>query len=179
MSSLARIMLLIYSIFVVAVMGTAFAVAIGRTEPLDYTALALASTQNRLIIGVVAVIAIAGVIFMLVVGLRREREPEAVIVDDGSLGQIVITIQAVKIIIMKAVRQVKGIKEVKPIVKNGSEGMQISLHVMINPEQSVPEMSREIQTVVSQHLKDIGGLDIPNIKVIVDDLGTTSKLAST
>jgi uncharacterized alkaline shock family protein YloU len=175
MASLWRIVLLVYSIIILVVAGAAVVVAMGRPEPIDYINLVLANPQNRVIVGLVSIIAIIGVIMILIAGLRKEPKPDAVTVDDAALGQILITNKAIKIIIMKAVKQIEGIKEIKPVVNYGSQGLQVSLHMMINPEYSVPELSKQIQTIVKQHLKDIGGLDVSEIRIFVDDLGTANK----
>jgi len=46
---------------------------------------------------------------------------------------------------------------------------------MINPEHSVPEIAQSLQNVVRDNLEKVGGLQVAEIKVLVDDFNTTSK----
>jgi len=178
MSNLWRIVLFIYSFILLLVAGAAVVAAMDRSEPIDYINLALSNPQNRVIVGLVSIIAVIMIVVVLVYGLKKEPKPDAVTVDDRSLGLISITVPAIKVIIMKAVKQVEGIKDIKPVVSQGPDGLSVSLHMMINPEYSVPEISKDIQAIVKQYLKDIGGLEVSEIKILVDDFGTTSKPAS-
>jgi uncharacterized alkaline shock family protein YloU len=41
--------------------------------------------------------------------------------------------------------------------------------MMINPERNVPEMSHSIQSIVKEYIETIAGLQVAEIKILVDD----------
>jgi len=167
-----RLIFVIYSLVLLFLSGSAILAAMGRPEPLGYINLALATSQNRVILGIAAIILFVLLVIVLVSALKKEPKPNFIAIEGGLTGQIYITVPAVKVIIMKAVKKVEGLKEVKVKVNESPEGLVVDLHIMINPELSVPEMSKDVQGIVKQYLEDIGGLQVAKISVLVDDFGT-------
>lgn len=106
---------------------------------------------------------------LLYLGLRNEPNGDGILVDKGVLGEVSISIEAVKLIIMKAVRQIDGVKEIRPVVRKGPAGLLITLKTMINPALSAPELSSALQKTVKEHLENIGGLPVAEIKVEFHD----------
>jgi uncharacterized alkaline shock family protein YloU len=49
---------------------------------------------------------------------------------------------------MKAVREVSGVKDIRPSVSESDSGVAVKLHMMVNPERSVPELSQAVQKEV-------------------------------
>ena len=76
---------------------------------------------------------------------------------------------------MKAVKRVEGVKEIRSAVKDSPEGLIITMHMMINPEHSVPEMSKNVQTAIKESLETIGGLTVAEVRVLVDDFAVAPK----
>jgi uncharacterized alkaline shock family protein YloU len=155
--------------------GLVVAMSLGWNYPLDYLNLAVSTPGNRIILGAVGAILIIVILIILILGLKMPAGSNAVIVEKSTEGEVSISIAATKVIIMKAVKQVEGVKELKPIVGQSPSGLTVKLHTMINPEQSVPELAQSLQTVVKDHLEKIGGLQVAEIKVLVDDFNTGSK----
>jgi len=86
-----------------------------------------------------------------------------------------ITVAAIKTIISRAVKKVDGVKETRSSVAQGPDGVIIYLHMMINPEISVPEMSKNVQAAVKEQLESIGGLQVSEVRVLVDDFSHANK----
>lgn len=173
-----RLVLFIYNLIMLALAGTIIAVSTGWDQPLSYLDRALVSTEGRILLGVVGIIIGFAVLILLVWGLKPDKRSDTIVVNTGLGGEVSISIAAVKAIIMKAVRQVEGIKELRPEVYNSSRGVTIKLHTMINPEQSAPEVAQSLQDAVRENLDKFAGLQVTEIKVLVDDFSTVSKTAS-
>lgn len=169
MTAAWRFLLLVYNLLLLVLAVVILAVCTGRPEPLTYLQGVFSTPQNRVIAGVVAIVLLVIAVFMLINILKPEARNKSVVIESSLQGEITITIPAIKVIIMKAVRKVEGIREVKPVIKTGPQGLVIYLHIMINPEHNVPEMSRNVQAVVKEHLENIGGLQVAEIKVLIDD----------
>lgn len=176
MASAWRFVLFLYSLLLLALSSVAIVAAIGRPEPLDYITLALSTPTNRIIVGLVAivffVIALLSLISSVKVG-KSVIKPDSITVQSTLVGQVSITISALKVIIMKAIKKVDGVKEVKSSVINGSQGLIVELHIMIDPELSVPETTKSIQNIVKKYIEEIGGLPVEEVKILVDDFGVS------
>lgn len=170
-----RFLLFIYNLLFLALAGAVLAGAAGQEKVLHYVELMFSTPQNRIITGVCALIFMVIVIYLLIKSLSRVPKPKAVVIDSSINGQVSITIDAIKVIIMKAVKQVEGIKEIRPVVSSSNEGLVVYLHMMINPEYSIPEMAEEIKKVVKKYLEELGGLKVAQIKILVDDFGSVNK----
>ncbi len=170
-----RPILLIYNLLLFSLAGVAVAAAMGRSEPLALINQALSTPQNRVIVGIVALVIMAAILVILVSGLNIESKPDTVIVESTLAGQVSISIPAIKVIIMKAVKKVEGIREIKPAVSMGNDGLLVYLHIAINPDYNVPEMSKNLQQAVKEQLEETGGLQVSQVKVLVDDFSTSNK----
>ena len=175
MNSIWRLILFLYNLLLIILSGLLIAAAVGRPEPLQYIEMALSTSENRIITGVVGVILFTLGIYVFISTIKLQPRVKSVEVDRSLAGEVSITISAIKIIIMKAVKKVDGIKDIKPVVSSGLDGLEVYLHMMINPDVSVPELSNNVQDVVRKYLEDIGGLKVAEVKVLVDDLSPSFK----
>ncbi|NLG32431.1 MAG: alkaline shock response membrane anchor protein AmaP [Syntrophomonadaceae bacterium] len=173
-----RIAFTIYSLLLIILAILVLGVAAGRPEPAEFISIALGSPQNRIIIGMLAIVLLVIVVLILVSGIKGKPGLTSVVISSSLTGQISITVAAIKVIIMKAIRQVEGVKEIKSSVDKGNDGIIVKIHMLINPDQSVVEMSQKIQAVVKEYLEQYGGLQVSEVRVLVDDFSTTSKPAS-
>jgi len=169
MSVIWRLVLTIYNILLFIIAAAAVAVSIGVTEPLQYINGMTSSPENLIITGSVGMVLGILALVLLFLGLQKNTNTDNVLVEKGLLGEVSMSIAAIKLIIMKAVRQVDGVKETRSLVKKAPTGLFITLHMMINPELNVPELTAATQQKVKEYLENIGGLQIAEIKVLVDD----------
>jgi uncharacterized alkaline shock family protein YloU len=178
MESIRRLLLFIYNLLLMVIAGLSVAAAAGRKEPLQYIDQALATSQNRLIVAVVGVLILALGIFVFLSTIRMKPRVKSFAIDHSLDGEVSITVAAIKVIITKAVKTIEGIREIKPVVNDSPNGVQVYLHMMINPEKSVPELSKNVQEIVRKNLEDIGGLKVAEVKILIDDLNTGLKTSS-
>lgn len=179
MAKIWRLVVFLYSILLFCFSGIAIIAAIGRPEPLNYINLAMSTPSNRIILGIVAVALLVIAILTLISSVKVTTKPNTISVQNTLVGEVTITVPAIKVIIMKAIKKVDGIKEVKTSVNSGAQGLIVNLHIMIDPELSVPETSKKIQDIVKQYLEEIGGLPVAEIRIMVDDFGTSNKQPAT
>ncbi|MDD2620670.1 MAG: alkaline shock response membrane anchor protein AmaP [Syntrophomonadaceae bacterium] len=174
-----RLVLFLYNLLLACLAGIVVAAAAGRPEPLYYIRLALSTPQNRVVLGTIAILILVLALFLLFAGIKRTSKPDETILVKSELnGQVSITVPAIKLIIMRAVKKVEGVRDIRPAVSNAQDGLVVYLHMMINPEHNVPEMSRKLQEVVKQYLEEIGGLQVSEVKVLVDDFNVAQKSTS-
>lgn len=178
MAHIWRLVVFLYSILLLGLSGIAIIAAMGRPEPLSYLNLALSTPQNRIVLGVIAIALLVIALLSLFSSLKIQTRPSSITIQNTLVGQVSITVPALKVIIMKAIKKVEGVKEVKSSVSSDPQGLIVNLHIMIEPELSVPDTTKSIQNIVKQYIEEIGGLPVAEIKILVDDFGTTNKPAT-
>lgn len=175
MSGLWRVVLFCYNLLILAIAVAAMYLAVGKNELITAVQSFLGSSVNQIILGASAAVVIALTILIMISLFKGESKPTSVVVSNSLNGQVSITVAAIKTIITKAVRKVDGVKETRSSVTDGPDGVVIYLHMMINPEKSVPEITQSVQAVVKEHLETIGGLQVSQVRVLIDDFGNANK----
>lgn len=175
MSASYRLVLFLYNLLLLLLSGTLLVAAMSRPEPLQYLQTALATPENRLVVGGCALAIIAVTLIVFVSLLKQEPVLDSVLIKHGLSGEISITVPAIKVLIMKAVKQVEGVRDIRPRVAQSTDGLIVNLHMAINPELSIPEMGQQIQVIVKQYLQDLGGLQVSEVRVLVDEFPANGK----
>ncbi|MGE5422464.1 MAG: alkaline shock response membrane anchor protein AmaP [Ignavibacteriales bacterium] len=171
MSAFWKFIMSLYNLFLIAVALMAVAVATGYEEPMKWINAAFANPQNRIITGLVGALFVLLGLNLLMQGLRTPKKIDMVIQESPD-GPVTITVPAVKQIVLKAVKLIEGVREVKPEISNGKRGVQVHLTIMVNPDHKLPELTTAIQDKVREYLEQLAGLRVAEIKVTVDDLAT-------
>jgi len=175
MPIMTRLVLFIYNLFMLVFASAIVAVSLGWSAPLNFLNTAAATAENRIILGTVGLFLGIIVLMILVAGLKSPAGIKTVMVETSTAGEVSMSIPAIKAIIMKAVKQVVGVREIKPSIGQSKAGLTVKLHAMINPEHNVPEVAQSLQAVVKDQLEKVGGLQVAEVKVLVDDFNPESK----
>ena len=124
---------------------------------------------------------IAGVIIFLIaartlwLGLRGSETIRHTLIKTGEMGEIHLSLEAINNLIIRSAQTVRGVKEVKPRIKTLSEGIAILLTVVINPDLDIPETTTNLQDNVAKYLQEYGGIDVLEIKVLVENVKYQNK----
>lgn len=178
MSAVWKLTLFFYNLLILALGLIALFAALGTAEVMDAIDFALSTPGNRLLTGVIAAAVIILTILVMIPLLRGSSRPKSIMVNSNLNGQVSITVDAIKVIINKAVKKIDGVKEIRSAISNTPEGLVVDLHMMINPEISIPDMTRSIQAIVKEFLENIGGLQVSQVRVLVDDFAVAHKTLS-
>jgi len=154
------------------------AAALGLISLTAYWEGLFAAVQNRLILGSAGIIIVVLALVVFVAFFKPAPREDAIIIENVLAGQIAMTEAAAKVIIQKAVQKVEGVKETKTYIENQSQGLIVNIHMMINPDLSVPNLSKQIQEVIKEDMLNIGGLKVEAVKVLIDDLNSSRKTAA-
>lgn len=173
MPAVWKLVVSLFSLLIMAISVAFGVLAIGLEDPSRIVKLVFGTQESRVITLAVAVFLLIVALQALVKALARTTET-TVLIQETPSGSVMITIPAIKQIIMKAVRSIDGVREIRPAIKTGKNGIAVSLEVMVDPDHKLPETTSAIQDKVRQDLEDIGGLRVASIKVTVDDMVTRS-----
>jgi len=178
MPLMGRLALFIYNLLFLAVAGVVVAISLGWTEPIAYLNWVVSTPENRIIMGALGGLGVLLVVLVLIMssrGTKGQIHTDEVLVEQGFPGEVSISIAAIKVIIMKAVKHVEGVRETRPMIRQSPEGVVVTLHTMINPDLSVPQLAGSLQAVVKDSLEKIAGLQVAEIKILVDEFNPANK----
>lgn len=161
-----RGLLAIYALAVSASIVIGILIFTGVVAPTQLEVL-LRPEHNALATGVLGVFLLAG-LRLLGVSLRRKKESQA-IVDESALGQVRVSLTALENLIDKVVSPVPGIREVRPKVGPEDGGIGIRLKVIASPDINVPEMSRVIQQLVQDQIREVTGLTVNRVRIEIEN----------
>ncbi len=125
------------------------------------------------------------IIFSLILGLSlwlfaaqfrsgRPQPPSSVVlqVDEG---EVRIAMTAIETLIQQASGQVKGIREVRPSFFTKDEGLGVYIRTTVSADESIPELTSQLQMVVKDHVLRIAGINIEEVRVLVESVTSTAR----
>jgi len=130
---------------------------------------AFRSDDQRLVIGTIAV-AIFIVSIRLFFSTFSSRKSDNALVEDGALGQVRITLSAVENLVKKVAFQVVGVKEAKPKLILTKNGTKLLIKIAVTPDIPIPQASQELQTKIKEELENIAGIEINDIRILVENI---------
>lgn len=161
-----RILMVIFSLLLIGISLITLFMALGWTIPLDYLNTVFSSLSNRWIIGITSIIILIGAINVVLANLMG-RPVTQTKVGVSDYGEIRITLSAVEALVKKAASQIKGVREVKPVIKCTPPGISIFLRTSMLPGTEIPNAAQELQSTVKNFLEQTAGLNIVDINVLI------------
>lgn len=185
MGILDRILLMLYTILIavssVGVLGVCL-----QLIPTDLVWTSFLDLYGRWETGAVGFVLLMVSLKLLIASVssnkkKTEVRKEAVIIH-GQLGDVQVSVGAVKNLVDKTARSVKGVRDVKIEVlieapKSGSTedgAVKVNLRIVIGQESHVVEVSDEVRELVKNSLMNTVGLTAVSIDVTVDDISNAS-----
>jgi len=123
----------------------------------------------RWIMALVAGVLIIVGVYLLGMAVRRDQGGSAV-VTQTSLGDISITLNAFESLVRRAAKQVDGVRDLKPFVHSGRDGISINLRAVTLPDVSIPRVSDELQETVKRQVEALTGVNVQEVRVVIEDI---------
>jgi len=152
-----------YLIAAIFLVGLAF----GWMTPLETVRYYLLQSTNSWIMGITGIILFL-LSFALFIGVFRPKPVRNTVVHETPLGSIKITLAALDNLVIKAARSVQGIREVKAYIKAQQNYVSIQLTVQVQPDLNIPQMTEELQKKVKEYLTKTTGINVHDVRVIVN-----------
>lgn len=175
MQTKAKVMAAFYSLAFIALGALIVAMALGWTALLDQFHSALNDPAGRWLVGLAGSLIILIALLIMYNSLKSSAPAEPGVVQELMLGRVVTTTAAIESVVRRAVRQVRGVREVRPDIIHTQEGLDISLSVVLTPDVRVLEVTPQIQESVKNQISDIIGVNVLEIKIRVDNIGYDAK----
>lgn len=121
---------------------------------------------------IIAFLAGAWVIYPIF-NLGRERE--TTLISAGELGNVNITLDALDKLVRKVAAQQEGVTRVSTKLKTLENELHIFLNVKVKPDRPLPQLTKDLQNIVKSYIEDTTGVNINEVKVLVDSIGDETK----
>jgi uncharacterized alkaline shock family protein YloU len=113
---------------------------------------------------------------LLLAGLRSHRTKDA-IVHHTEMGDVHISLDAIKNLVEKIARHTRGVRGVKVRVHQDGQGqgLKVYLKAVVSPENNVPSVSEELQKRVHEHIKNTVGVELVDVQILVENISNDFK----
>ncbi|MTI94891.1 MAG: alkaline shock response membrane anchor protein AmaP [Firmicutes bacterium] len=101
----------------------------------------------------------------------RDPTPNSVIIQ-AEEGEVRIALTAIETLINQAASQVRGVREIKASFYNRNEALGVYIRTVVATEDSIPELSAQLQKVIRDHVYRIAGISIEEVKVLVENVAS-------
>jgi len=142
-----------------------------RILPLDTLLVWLENNHQELWVGAVGLFFLAIGIHLIASVLKSWDKQEVTPVMETAYGPIEVTLDTIRAQTRDMLANIDGIRKIERIAfKLGTEGMEISLQLVVEANSKVPALTEEIQTTISDKMREKIGLEVSRVKVMIEDI---------
>jgi uncharacterized alkaline shock family protein YloU len=88
----------------------------------------------------------------------------------GELGEYRISFDALESMVLQAARDIEGVQNARTRLSVSDAGLVIYVRIATLPDIKVPDLAGEIQKNVRNYVQDISGVDVAEVKVLVENI---------
>lgn len=174
-----RIVLAIYTVCIIAISILVMVLTVKPSMFLNITEslrLALETRGSAIIIFIAAFLLFGMSLSFLLSGLRNNKDKKAVS-KHTNIGEVKISLSTISNIALNVTKRLNGIKETKvDVVKKKNQYISVVIKIIVMPEINIPNLSAEIQGKVKESIQEGTGIEVEEIKVIIENIHTSSSL---
>ncbi len=124
--------------------------------------------ENVILVAAAGLLLIA--LILLASGFSPSKKPGSATLKSSEYGEVLISVSAVENMVLRIVQQTKGIKDVSRDVRFTSNGLVVNMKISAMPDVSLPDVIEELQAKTKEHLEEITGISVHEVKVLVDSV---------
>lgn len=163
-----RVVLTIYAVSLSLISFVLLIVSFGWERPITAFVESVRTSTGRTVLGVVSG-------FLFLIGLRFvyvgvKKAPVHALVHDTEMGQVCISLVAVKNLVTRVASRIPGVRNVRAVVTTGELGLSVSLELKAAVDANLPELADKLQKAVSTYVRDIVGVNVERVSVSVADI---------
>lgn len=126
-------------------------------------------------------VGLAGAIFLLIsirllLASARTRHAKDTIVHHTDMGDVHISLDAIKNLVEKTARHTRGVRGVKVRVTHDGQGLKVYLKAVVSPENNVPSVSEDLQKKVHEYIKNTVGVELVDVQILVENISNDFKV---
>ena len=173
MSIIDRIILSIYTLLL-AFLSLGVMLLSLRLIPLELVWTGVLYISEQWEAGLVGAVFLLVSIRLLLAGMRS-RCLKDTIVHHNDIGDVHISLDAIKNLVEKTSRNTRGVRGAKVRVSHDKRGLKVSINAVVSPEVHVPSISAELQQRIHDYIKNTVGVEIADVEILVENISNDFK----
>lgn len=165
-----RVILSLYAFALTVISFLFLLTSFGWNAPLTLTLEAFKAPSGRTAIGI-------GSALIFLTGLRFiyygfKRAPVQALVHDTGMGEVNISLVAVKSLVTRVASRTPGVREVRTRVQLNEmgTGIRVALDLKVASDSNLPDLADKVQKATASYVRDIVGVAVDSVKVSVSDI---------
>lgn len=134
----------------------------------------LLTDNGRWAIGVLASLSLVVSLRFIYFGFHRDR-PHQTLIHQTDMGEVRISLGAIENLVTKVARSLRGVRDVRARVYSSGDGLGVRVRSVVSPEVNVPDTARLIQQTVTNYTRNVVGVELTEVKVMVHNITNESK----
>lgn len=131
----------------------------------------LAKQHNLKILAIGIVFILLGILEIIIAVKNLNKMP--VVAFSNPLGEVRVAYDALEGYVQSLSKEIHEIKDAKPQVVAGRDGIEIHTRLVVERDVNLPELTAKFQDLVSRYVKDVMGIDsITSIKVYIQRIAS-------
>jgi len=171
MASKSKLIFIIYSILFILLGFWLVSAGLNWTQTISQVNSLLYHPGGRWLTSLAGALIIMVTVILMYSGLKTTREMSNGVTHELQNGRLTTTLTAIESVVRRAVRQVKGVREVRPVIQTENNTVNILLHVVLNPDVKVMDIGPQIQQNIRKQLTETLGIEVSGIEIKVDNVG--------
>lgn len=110
----------------------------------------------------------------MVLSFTTKRTPTSLLLPSEH-GEVRVSLLTIDSLVHQGAKQIRGIKELKSkiIVRDGK--LYICVKAVLYGDRNIPELTQQLQQLISEHVYTISGISVDEVKVLVENVATDIK----
>jgi uncharacterized alkaline shock family protein YloU len=122
------------------------------------------ATATTAVIGAI-LLALAGLAVIIIELLPPPREEQTYVVRKDGLGTVTVARKSVRQVVLYEAAQIDGVREVRPEVSNGADGIHIIAHASLAPDVVAPTVGEQVQVNIKEAVQRHLGLPVAEVQI--------------
>jgi uncharacterized alkaline shock family protein YloU len=110
-------------------------------------------------------LALAGLAVIVIELLPPPREEQTYVVRKDGLGTVTVARKSVRQVVLYEAAQIDGVREVRPEVSNGADGIHIIAHASLAPDTEAPTVGEQLQVNIKDAVQRHLGLPVAEVQI--------------
>lgn len=165
-----RVVLSLYALTLTVLSLMVLLTSLGWAVPVDFLVRLFNMPSGRTVVGIASgFIFISGIRF---IWYGFKRTPAQAIVHDTGMGEVNISLVAVKSLVTRVASRTPGVREVRTHARLNplGTGIEVELDLKVASDANLPDLADKVQKSISSYVHDIVGIAVDSVKVSVSDI---------
>lgn len=119
----------------------------------------------------VAALLLIASIWLIISTFQRSGQSSEMdgIVYDGPDGPVILTYQALETLVLRAAREVPGLRDIETHLhlSNETQSLSVRLRVVVRPNVNLPDISAQLQRRVKEYIEQTAGVKVAEVGVVL------------